>query len=221
MYAPKRFLGQTRGLKGHEDFFAALRLVRQVMPRVHGVVVGGAWGSGARYEKQLRSLGNEMCHGFLTLLGTRSDVPSLYPDLDLAVVASHSENVGGAVEPLLSGVPVVATNVGGLPDLIIPGKTGWLVPPRNPKALAAAILDALRNPEEARARALAGQTRARFMFDVEATARSVANAYETVLARHIEPIQLQVQPSAAIFPSEKRVLDSHRLDKNQSPTHVV
>ena len=64
----------------------------------------------------------------------------IYPDLDLAVVASLSENVGYCVvEPLLSGVPVVATNVGGLPDLIEENKTGWLVPPRTPETLARAM----------------------------------------------------------------------------------
>lgn len=121
------------------------------------------------------------------------------------------------MEPLLSGVPVVATNVGGLPDLIIPGKTGWLVPPRNPEALAAAILDALRNPEEARARALAGQARARCMFDVEITARGVASAYETMLAQRLDSIHVQVQPSAATVPSEKRVLIRAVREKTSHP----
>lgn len=74
-------------------------------------------------------------------------MPTLYPDLNLAVVASHSENVGGAVESLLSGVPVVATGVGGLPDLVLQNETGWLVSPRSPKALAQAMLEALGNPE--------------------------------------------------------------------------
>jgi glycosyltransferase involved in cell wall biosynthesis len=210
MYAPKRYLGQTRGLKGHEDFFAAFRIVRETLPEVHGVIVGGAWGSAVEYEKRLRRLGSDMCGGSLSFLGTRTDVPSLYPDLDLAVVASHSENVGGAVEPLLSGVPVVATNVGGLPDLVVPGKTGWLVPPRSPEALAGAILEALQNHEEARRRALAGQSRARLMFDVQATARRVACAYEVMLSQRLQPIQVPVELPAELplAVSSARVLDS-------------
>src|SRR6202048_1023490 len=117
MYAPKRFLGQTTGLKGHEDFIAALQLAKKECPDLHAVIIGGAWNGAIKYETHLRELGRETCNGSLAFLGTRSDVPALYPDLDLAVVASHSENVGGAVEPLLSGVPVIATTVGGLPDL--------------------------------------------------------------------------------------------------------
>lgn len=187
IYAPKWFLGQARGLKGHEDFMAALKLVREARPDVRGVIIGGSWGNANRYEERLRDLGATLCNGFLTFLGTRQDVPALYPDLDLAVVPSLSENVGGAVEPLLSGVPVVATRVGGLPDLIQDNETGWLIAPRNPQELARAILDALKNREEARRRTIEGQAKARNLFDVERTGREVAAIYEKVLARAARP----------------------------------
>ena len=181
MYAPKWFLGQQRGLKGHEDFFAALNLVREERPEVRGVVIGGAWDGANWYEDRLRYLGHAACGEALTFLGSRYDVAELYPDLDLAVVPSHSENCGGAVEPLMCGVPVVATNVGGLPDLICDGETGWLVAPQNPKGLAQAMLDALSDKAEAHRRAREGQQLVRQMFDAERTARVVAAAYENVL----------------------------------------
>ena len=180
IYAPKWFLGQLRGLKGHEDFLQALRRVREIRPEVRGVIIGGAWGRAEWYEKRLCRLGGQLCDGSLTFLGTRTDVPALYPDLDVAVVPSHSENVGGAVEPLLSGVPVVATNVGGLPDLILPDETGWLTPARKPEALAHSILEALGNREEARRRALAGQKLARRLFNVEMTGREINTIYQKV-----------------------------------------
>lgn len=183
MYAPKRFLAQARGLKGHEDFIAALRLAQETRSDIRAVIIGGPWGNAARYEQRLRQLGKKICGSSLTFLGVRRDVPVLYPDLDLAVVPSLSENVGGAVEPLLSGVPVVATNVGGLPDLIEEHRTGWLVPPRNPEALARAMLEALANKEEARRRTLEGQTMARHLFDVERTGRETAASYDRVFER--------------------------------------
>jgi glycosyltransferase involved in cell wall biosynthesis len=183
MYAPKWFLGQHQGLKGHEDFIAGLSLVREARPEIKGVIIGGPWGNANWYEDRLRYLGSRLCDGSLTFFGTRRDVPELYADLNLAVVASHSENVGGAVEPLLSGVPVVATNVGGLPDLIQDGKTGWLVPPRDPAALARAVLEALENKDEARRRTIEGQKLARNLFDVERTGREVAAIYERILER--------------------------------------
>ena len=177
MYAPKRFLGQSVGLKGHEDFIAALQIAHKTQPAIRGVIIGGAWNGAAKYEKHLRELGRRTCNDSLAFLGTRADVPALYPDLDLAVVASHSENVGGAVEPLLSGVPVIATKVGGLPDLIQEGVTGRLVAPRNPEKLAEAILSSFENRAESRRLALEGQKRARRLFDVDSTAREVAAIY--------------------------------------------
>jgi glycosyltransferase involved in cell wall biosynthesis len=187
MYAPKRFLGQRRGLKGHEDFIAALCQVRETNPNVRAVIIGGPWGRALRYETRLRKLGAKVGNGWLTFLRTRRDIPAIYPDLDLAVVPSHSENCGGAVEPLLSGVPVVATNVGGLPDLVQENKTGWLVPPRSPKELARAILDSLQNPNESRRRAIEGQKLAQTTFEVKSTGREVASVYEKILAPQTNP----------------------------------
>ncbi len=183
MYAPKWVLGQHRGLKGHEDFISALNLARDVLPNIRGVIIGGAWGNGGWYEEQLRYHGQAACKGSLAFLGIRPDVPALCPDLNLAVVPSHSENCGGPVEPLLCGVPVVATSVGGLPDVIRDGETGWLVPPQNPAVLAQTIIEALRDRDELRRRGLRGQRLARELFDVERTAREVAEAYETILAQ--------------------------------------
>lgn len=179
MYAPKWFLAQRRGLKGHEDFISALNLARRDLPQIKGVIVGGAWDA-PWYEERLRKYGQTICNGSLAFLGTRADVPELYPDLDLAVVPSHSENCGGAVEPLLSGVPVVATDVGGLPDVIRNGETGWLVPPRNPVALAHAIVDVLRNKPEAKRRAIMGMSLARKLFDVQRTAHDVVETYNGI-----------------------------------------
>ena len=181
MYAPKRFLGQTAGLKGHEDFIAAFSMAKKKFPNLHGVIIGGAWNGATKYENHLRELGHRRCNGYLTFLGTRSDVPALYPDLDLAVVPSHSENLGGAVEPLLSGVPVIATKVGGLPDLVQEGVSGRLVPPRNPQAIAEAILASSQNRAETQRFAVAGHKMTRHLFDVERTAREVAQIYTALL----------------------------------------
>jgi glycosyltransferase involved in cell wall biosynthesis len=181
MYAPKRFLGQTVGLKGHEDFIAAFPIAKKEIPNLHGVIIGGAWNGSTKYETHLRQLGHRHCNGYLTFLGTRHDVPALYPDLDLAVVPSHSENVSfAAIEPLLSGVPVVTTNVGGIPDLVQEGVSGRVVPPRNPRAIAAAIVDSLQNRVEARHLTIKGQEMARHLFDIERTTCEIAQIYTTL-----------------------------------------
>jgi glycosyltransferase involved in cell wall biosynthesis len=187
MYAPKRFLGQTVGLKGHEDFIAALQLAKKECPDLHAVIIGGAWNGAIKYEHHLRQLGRKACNGYLSFLDTRSNIPAIYPDVDLAVVASHTENVPhSAVEALLSGVPVVTTNVGGLPDIITEGVSGKLVPARKPQALATAILSSLQNRDEAYRLTCEGQKMARHLFDVQRTAREVAQIYATLTPKSAE-----------------------------------
>lgn len=183
MYAPKRYLGQTRGLKGHEDLIDAVKICLERDPQMRCVIVGGAWNNATSYEESLRDYARRQCGDRVIFLGTRHDVPNIYADIDVAVHPSHSENVGGAVESCLLGVPTIATEVGGFPDLICDGITGWLVPPKNPQALAAAVLDALGNKPEAQKRARAGQELARDLFDVRKTAAGIKTIYEQILGQ--------------------------------------
>jgi glycosyltransferase involved in cell wall biosynthesis len=195
MYPPKRYLLQTRSLKGHEDLIDALAIVRCVRPDVLGVFVGGAWNDAAWYEERVRVYGWEACGAGIAFLGMRDDVPELLPDFDLAVQPSHTEGVAGtAVEAQLLDVPVIATNVGGQPDLIVHGKTGWLVPPKDPPALAATILDALGDPERMRAIARAGHARAVALFNGKQNNAVVARVYGVILereggARHVSTLR--------------------------------
>jgi glycosyltransferase involved in cell wall biosynthesis len=195
MYPPKRYLLQTRSLKGHEDLIDALAIVQRSRPDMLGVFIGGGWNGAAGYEARVRAYGKAKCGDNIAFLGMRSDVPELLPDFDLAVQPSHTEGVAGtAVEAQLLDVPVVATNVGGQPDLIVHGKTGWLVPPKDPPAMAAAILDALADPERTRAIAQAGRERAMTHFNGKKNNADVARIYETILrlegdARHVPALR--------------------------------
>ena len=173
MYAPKRFLGQFRGLKGHENLIDAIKICGEQEPTIKCVMAGGAWNNAKWYERRIRAYAKDKCGDRIIFLGTRNDIGDIYADFDVAVHPSHSENVGGAVESLLAGVPTVATRVGGFPDLVREGDTGWLVPPKEPGSLASAILMCLRERAEARKRAQSGQKLARDLFDVRRTAREV------------------------------------------------
>lgn len=184
MYAPKRYLGQKRGLKGHEDLIEAFKICLDKNQDLRCVIVGGAWNNATKYETAMHRYARERCGDRVIFLGTRYDVPDLYADFDVVAHPSLSENVGGAGESCLLGVPTIATRVGGFPDLVRDGETGWLVPPRNPEALAAAIQDALNHPDETRKRAMAGQQLAMNLFDVRKTANEVKHIYEQILRRH-------------------------------------
>lgn len=118
--------------------------------------------------------------------GTRTDISAIYPDLDLAVVPSYSDGLAySVVEPFLAGVPVVATNAGGIPDLVRDGDTGWLVPTGNPSALAHAMREALDNPREAYRRADEGTKLARNLMDSEKTGKEVVSTYHKILSHSI------------------------------------
>lgn len=180
-YAPKPYLGQSRGLKGHEDLIEALQSVIREEPNVVGVFIGGAWGSTDRYQRRVETYARQLLGDKAIFLGTRADVADLYPDFEVAVHPSHSENVGGAVESLLSGIPTIGTSVGGIPDLVKNDETGWLVPPRDPARLASAILHALRSPAQARQLAQNGQSQARRQFDIRLNARDIYEIYQSIL----------------------------------------
>jgi glycosyltransferase involved in cell wall biosynthesis len=174
MYRPKWFLGETRGVKGHEDLLDAVKLVREARPEVRAVIVGGAWDGAERYEEALRAQAGK---GVL-FTGEVTDTRAVYADLDVAVQPSRSEGLPNAtVEALASGCPVVATAVGGLPDVVRDGSTGWLVHAADPVQLANAILEALADRAEAERRAAAGRDLVTRLLTVERTAAEIAALY--------------------------------------------
>ena len=158
MYPPKKYLGQKRGIKGHEDFIEAIALAARENPNIYGICIGGAWNGAINYEKKIRKLANSLTSNIL-FTGSRTDVPKIYPELFCAVQPSHQENLGGAGQAYRFGCPIIATNTGGLPDLVIDGVTGYLVPVKDPKRLADAIIKSVNDPEKTRAMMLEGRRR--------------------------------------------------------------
>ena len=189
IYPPKYYLGQRIGLKCHEDLIDALGLVLRKRPGVVGVLAGGPWGAGERYFNRLRRRAEAIGRGRIRMPGPLpfTEVQQCWPDFDCAIHVPLSDNCGGVVEPLLAGVPVVAGKVGGLPEVVYEGLTGTLVPPRNPSALADAILRVLAQPEPYRAMARCGGELVREMFDVRRTAAEVYRVYRHILDRREPP----------------------------------
>lgn len=110
-----------------------------------------------------------------------SIVRRIWPDFDCAIHVPLSENCGGAVEPLCAGVPTIASNVGGLPELVLDGLTGRLVPPRSPAALADAILALFDDLQNFRQMAQRGSRLVRQMFDVHRTSQEIHDIYRYLL----------------------------------------
>jgi glycosyltransferase involved in cell wall biosynthesis len=104
--------------------------------------------------------------------------------LDIAVSSSDFEGSPLSVmEYMEAAKPVVATRVGGVPDLVEDGVTGLLVEPREPEALAAAIAQLLDDPERARQMGAAGRARRRREFDIDVTVTRIQRLYEELWAR--------------------------------------
>jgi glycosyltransferase involved in cell wall biosynthesis len=183
MYGPKFLLGQRVGLKCHEDIIDALGEVMQRNRNVLGVFVGGAWNNATRYETKLKRFAAQRGGDRIRFTGAlpAETARFAWSDFDVAVHVPLSENCGGVVEPLNAGVPVIASAVGGLPEVILHERTGLLVPPRQPRLLAQAIICTLDNREECLRMAHAGKFLVDTMFDVERTAMEVFCIYRHLL----------------------------------------
>lgn len=180
-YAPKYYLLQFQGIKGHEDFINAIALVRQVKPDVVGVIVGSAWGKKAeKYEQRVKSFAEKKCPGGIIFTGRRNDVQEIYHEFSVAVHPSHSENVGGAGESLSRSVPTISTNVGGFPDCVIDGVTGWTVDKSSPKQLAEKILWTIDNPEASKKMAKKGKELCESSFNITITASHMVDIYNMI-----------------------------------------
>jgi glycosyltransferase involved in cell wall biosynthesis len=115
--------------------------------------------------------------------GFRTDVPALLRACDLFCFPSHLEGLGTSVlDALARGCPIVSTTAGGIPEMIVRGVHGLLVPPRDPAALAAGMLWMLEHPAEARAMGAAGRQRVERDFTCERTAQRTLAEYGRLLA---------------------------------------
>ncbi len=180
-YRPKKLLGQKRGLKGHEDFIDAMKLVMEKHDDVIPVVIGNAWDGAEKYEQEVKRYAKEQLGDRIVFTGYRSDVYRLYPEIDIVVHPSHSENLGGAAESLMLAVPTISSDVGGFPDIVNPGETGCLVKSKDPSDLAEKIEWALENPDKMKAMAQNGQRLVNELLDLNNTAKVVYSVYKQII----------------------------------------
>jgi len=130
--------------KRHGDILAAAVRVLERFPDTHFVWIGDGGGRHA-LESRRRALGLE---ARVHLLGFRQDARRLMKEFTLCVLASVLEGLGSSLlDAQALGVPVIATRVGGIPEVVADGVTGRLVPPGQPEELARAVIDALDRPE--------------------------------------------------------------------------
>jgi glycosyltransferase involved in cell wall biosynthesis len=153
--------------KGHADLLRALGGVSDRLPRRWRLLcVGRDDGHG----ETLKALAHDLdLDGHVTWLGQRDDVASLLKSADIGVLSSHEEGFANAVlEGMAAGLPMIATDVGGNGEAVRHNVTGLVVPPHDPDALSAAILQLAADERKRRAMGVAGQARAEREFDIGA-----------------------------------------------------
>jgi glycosyltransferase involved in cell wall biosynthesis/ribosomal protein S18 acetylase RimI-like enzyme len=174
-------VGRLVAEKGYRELFAAARAVRRADPRVRFLAVGtpDLDKADAITEAELERAGADVCFA-----GWRDDVRDLLAAMDVFVLASWREGMPrSAIEAAAMGRPLVLTDIRGCREVARHGREALLVPPRDPEALAAAVLRLAGDPALRRRLAAAARTRALERFSEAAVAQRVVDHYGRLLGR--------------------------------------
>jgi glycosyltransferase involved in cell wall biosynthesis len=164
--------------KGQKFLIDAAAIVVREMPEARFLVLGEGE-LHASLEHQIRHLHLAQ---HVVLAGFRADVLSVLKGLDLFVLSSVTEGLGTSLlDAMAAERPIVATRAGGIPEVVVHGETGLLVPPRDGPALAAAILEMLRDPTRRQRFAAAGLARVRERFNVDRMVDETLGVYAALV----------------------------------------
>jgi glycosyltransferase involved in cell wall biosynthesis len=165
-------------IKRHEDFLAAAALVARRVPDCRFLVVG----DGERRAELERLARDGGARDRIIFLGWRHDLDRVYADADLTVLTSANEGSPvSLIESMAAACPVVATRVGGVPDLVADGRVGLVVAPSDPAAVADAIVDLLGDADRRRVMGEAGRKRVEQAFSLERLVADVDRLYTGLL----------------------------------------
>ncbi len=143
-------------------------------------------GDGPLYESARHALAQNGGSEVSWLPGRRDDIDEILRGLDLFVLPSRNEGISNTIlEAMATGLPVVATDVGGNPELVLSGRTGRLVPPQDPASMADAIFAYARDVEKARAHGAEGRRRAARDFSIESMTRRYLETYDAVVRANV------------------------------------
>lgn len=175
--------GQVAEVKGIWDFVDAAAVLCKATHAVRFVVLGDDLkGHGAlrqAMEDRVAALGLSDRFAFL---GFRPDAPRLIPAFDIVAVPSHVEPLGNAtLEAMAAGRPVVGSRVGGIPEMVVEGETGLLVPPRDPLSLATALGRLAESPQLRDTFGRAARVRAESHFGLRLHGERLQRIYDTMV----------------------------------------
>jgi glycosyltransferase involved in cell wall biosynthesis len=173
-------VGRMTPGKGHKEFLrAAAELVKTSDMTYQFIVVGEASEGEESYAANVRQLASELGVGdVVRFTGFVKDIPRILAALDILAFPSHEESFGlGLTEAMAMKIPVVASRSAGVPDIVVDGETGMLVPPKEYAALAAGISDLAHHPELRRRFGEAGRERAERFFGIKSVVDRLESHY--------------------------------------------
>lgn len=190
---PRPLLVSVGRLKAPKDFITLVRALALLPAGCCDALIVGDGPDRPELEAELRKLGIE---DRVRLAGQRDDVRTLLADADLFALSSVSEGLPVSVlEAMAAELPVVASRVGGVPELVVDGENGFLVPPRDPRELAVALKRLVDDGDLRRHLGAVGRVRAETRFNLNGFRRAHLELYAAELARHSLPAP---SPTAAL-----------------------
>lgn len=175
-------VGNLNPFKGHGDFLRAAAQIKKQVPDARFIIVGRRLTTAPGYWERLQQLTAALgLEHDVIFTGFRDDIPSILAALDVFVLASIRESCPNAVlEAMAMKVPVVATDVGAVSELVADGRTGTIVPPHSPEAIAAAVLEHLaRTPDQTETMTSAARRRVQTEFSLDRIAQRQQELYAT------------------------------------------
>jgi len=160
--------------KGITFLLKSIARLKPSLPQLRLVMVGGG-PDREMLEKFSRELGLE---GTVIFMGPRSDIPKIIPGFDVLALPSISEGFGIVLlEAMAASLPVVASRVGGIPEVVVDQETGRLVPPGDPEALAEALKEILNDPEKRKRMGQKGLERVGMHYDLQSIVPKLEQIY--------------------------------------------
>ncbi|MBC8488273.1 MAG: GT4 family glycosyltransferase PelF [Bacteroidetes bacterium] len=171
--------GRMADQKGYKYLIKAIPQVIKEFPQMKMLIIGGGGVSSETTEEEIKDLVKRLyLKKFVHFLGWRADVTEILAICDLFVLPSLWEGFGlSIVEAMAAGKTVVATNVDAIPEVVSDGETGILVPPKDPNALANAIITLLEDPEKMRKMGQSGKKRAFDLFSAKRMTKDFEKLY--------------------------------------------
>lgn len=186
---PKReftigIIGRLSPIKGHAYFLRAVSKIIKMVPRLKVLIVGDAPPDKLRHRHELEDLVRRLGLGrYVEFLGRRNDIPEILSKLDVLVLATTTQEGFGRViiEAFAAGVPVVATSVGGVTEIMRNGDNGLLVPPGDSQAMSEAIIRLLKDRRLSAELAQKARKDAEDKYTLEKMVNDTVKVYEEAL----------------------------------------